>query len=203
MFTSICSWWNYNKYYFMFFGSLLFLLIVYIVKKLSNRAYRQTAKRLKYMQQIYNDYGFDNFLATDDEIPAVVTKEKRRMMPEVSKGELACKNYLENKFGVNFNKVRPNLLKNNVTGNNLELDLYNEELGLAVEYNGKQHYKYCPGIHRNYEHFQTQKYRDEIKKHLCKDNNIILIEVPYWEKNLESFLESQLIAKGYDKHFIQ
>lgn len=199
MLSAISSWWNYNKYYFMLIGSAIFLLLVYIVKKLSNQAYKQTAKRLKYLNSLYKEYGissFDDLFSTGEDTPEIVVK-KRRMMPEVSKGELACKTYLENRFGLEFKKVRPNLLKNNVTGNNLELDLYNEELNLAVEYNGKQHYKYCPGVHKSYEHFQTQKYRDEIKKHLCKDNNIILIEVPYWIKDIDEYLETQLSNNGF------
>ena len=88
---------------------------------------------------------------------------------------------LENAFDRSFGKARPNFLNNPVTGGNfnLELDCYNPELKLAVEYNGVQHYKYTPHFHKNNEAFLNQKYRDELKRRMCKDNMITLIEVPY------------------------
>ena len=96
-----------------------------------------------------------------------------------SKGETLCREVATKVFGKSFKKIRPDFLKNNVTGHNLELDIYNEELKVAIEYNGQQHYKYVPFFHKNYEHFLNQKYRDEIKKMLCKQEGIYLIEISY------------------------
>jgi len=98
-----------------------------------------------------------------------------------SKGEIECRRVLHNWLKKPFFKDRPEFLKNNVTGGrfNLELDCYNEELGLAVEYNGAQHYKHIPYFHKNKEAFLNQKYRDDMKRRLCIDNGIVLIEVPY------------------------
>ena len=50
---------------------------------------------------------------------------------------------------------------------------------LAVEYSGQQHYKYTPYFHKNHETFLNQRYRDEMKKVKCVEENIKLIEVPY------------------------
>ena len=65
---------------------------------------------------------------------------------------------------------------------------------LGVEYHGKQHYEYVPYFHKNKEAFYNQKYRDELKKRMCKDNGIILIEVPYTvkEQDIENFLTKQI-----------
>ena len=116
-----------------------------------------------------------------------------------SKGEIECRRVLEKIFNKPFNKARPNFLNNPVTGGhfNLELDCYNEELQIAVEYNGVQHYKYVPYFHKNNEAFLNQKYRDDMKRRMCKDQNIILIEVPYTVKleNIERFIKDELRMK--------
>lgn len=113
-----------------------------------------------------------------------------------SKGEIECKRVLEKIFNKPFIKSRPNFLNNPVTGGNfnLELDCYNDELRLAVEYHGRQHYDYIPFFHKNKEAFYNQKYRDELKKRMCKDNNIILIEVPYKVKveDIEKYLIKEI-----------
>jgi len=108
-----------------------------------------------------------------------------------SKGETECKRVLEKIFNKPFDKARPNFLSNPVTGgHNLELDCYNKELQLAVEYNGIQHYEFSPFFHKNKDQFQNQKYRDEMKKRLCLEHNITLIEVPYNVKikDIENYL---------------
>ena len=60
---------------------------------------------------------------------------------KISKGEQKCKETLEKIYGKEFLCVRPDFLRNPETNRKLELDCYNEELKLAVEYNGIQHYK--------------------------------------------------------------
>ena len=66
-----------------------------------------------------------------------------------------------------------------------------------MEYNGVQHYKYVPYFHKNNEAFLNQKYRDDMKRRMCKDQNIILIEVPYTVKleNIERFIKDELRIK--------
>jgi len=127
---------------------------------------------------------FDNYFK---KIRVDVVDEKE---PKESKGERMSRAAAKKIFGVDFIKIRPDILKNNVTNHNLELDLYNEELKLAIEYSGRQHYKYVPFFHKNYEDFLNQKYRDEIKKMLCKKNDIMLIEIPYTVKHedIETFI---------------
>lgn len=86
-----------------------------------------------------------------------------------------------------FIKVRPDWLKNK-EGNNLELDIYNDELKLAIEYNGIQHYKYSEFFHKSIEDFNKRVEDDKLKVKLCELNNIDLIVVPYTEKPKEFLL---------------
>lgn len=115
-----------------------------------------------------------------------------------SKGEDECRRFLEERFGRDFSSIRPDWLKNPIgTGKNLELDCYNRELGLAVEFNGIQHYKFTKRFHSSQGDFNEQKYRDVIKRQACKERGITLIEVPYYEKNISGFLSQKLAQLGY------
>ena len=97
-----------------------------------------------------------------------------------SKGEAECKRVIEHIYGVPFQtQIRPKWLVNPSTGRCLELDLYNENLKLAVEYNGEQHYKYKPYFHKSFKDFKAQVMRDNIKIDLCDELGIYLITVPY------------------------
>jgi hypothetical protein len=129
-------------------------------------------------------------------LPIEGEEKKKRNIPKESKGELICRRYLERKFGKSFPKIRPDFLRNPVTGGdyNLELDCFNEQLKLAVEYNGVQHYKFSPYFHRNKEAFLNQKYRDEMKRVKCRDAGIMLIEVPYTvpHDKIEFYIDTEL-----------
>lgn len=114
-----------------------------------------------------------------------------------SQGEQRCRNYLESKFKASFDKHRPSFLKNPITHQELELDCYNAQLNLAVEYNGEQHYKFIPYFHKTRDAFYNQQYRDRIKRDICKEKGIVLIEVPYTVTNIEQFLENELQRLGF------
>jgi hypothetical protein len=128
------------------------------------------------------------------------TESQSVQEPKESKGERASRAAAERIFGKSFIKVRPDFLRNVVTNHNLELDVYNEELKLAIEYSGRQHYEFVPFFHKNYEAFLNQKYRDEMKKNKCKDQGIQLIEIPYTVKleDIESFIRIESKKLGYD-----
>ncbi len=117
-----------------------------------------------------------------------------------SKGEIECREALRRMFRRPFHKARPDFLRNDVTGGkfNLELDCYDEELKIAVEYQGRQHYEYVPYWHRTKAEFMNQKYRDEIKRMKCKEAKVILVEVPYKVKHadIETYLRKEFAARG-------
>ena len=112
-----------------------------------------------------------------------------------SKGETLCRSLACKIFGRPFVKMRPDFLRNQVTDKNLELDIFNEELRVAIEFNGEQHYKYIPFFHKNYEAFMNQRYRDEIKKMLCKQHGIHLIEISYEMQPMD--IETKIKLEAY------
>jgi len=92
--------------------------------------------------------------------------------------ERICRKMFENIFNEKFPKIRPEWL---VTpwGTKLELDGYCKKLGIAFEYQGAQHYKSVP-MFRETRSLDEQKTLDELKRKKCEENNVLLIEVPYF-----------------------
>jgi hypothetical protein len=97
----------------------------------------------------------------------------------ISKGERICCETMENIYGLPFKSIRPKWLQNPETGYNVELDCYNDELKLAIEYNGEQHYKWPNYTNQTYEQFINQTRRDTLKRQLCDKKGVYLIVVPY------------------------
>ncbi len=111
---------------------------------------------------------------------------------KIWKNQNECLQIIEQITGEEFKQSRPKFLKTGVRSY-LELDGYNKELKLAIEYNGEQHYKYVPFFHRNdKENLIKQQERDQLKQELCNKNNIYLIIVPYWISNKEKFIQEEL-----------
>ena len=154
-----------NRYFSYFIIGLCLVLFILFLSRIGKKG-------------TWNDY---YVLSRPSKIRKNLNLNKKKKPTKKSKGETECKRVLESIFGKPFVSVRPNFLKNRAiqSHHNLELDCFNQELGIAIEYNGQQHYKFTPFFHKNKEAFQNQQYRDYIKKDLCKKNNIILIEVPY------------------------
>jgi hypothetical protein len=126
---------------------------------------------------IVNEGGVDN-------TPSLPEKFRTKEIPEkqgrfTSKGETICRKTMEKIYGVKFDKKRPKFLRNPKTGKCLELDCYNEDLQIAVEYNGVQHYKYPNFFHKTKDSFIEQVRRDMLKADLCDKYGIYLITVPY------------------------
>jgi hypothetical protein len=109
------------------------------------------------------------------------------------KRERICREWFENKFQQPFPKSKPSWLVNH-TGRRLELDGYCEELKIAFEYNGKQHYEPCQfssgqTTEDMMKNFTAQRQRDNLKSKLCTEHGVKLIVVPYNKKNIRVFLE--------------
>lgn len=116
----------------------------------------------------------------------------------MSKGEEECKRIVESFFQKPFQKARPTCLTNPITGECLELDLYNEDVRVAIEYNGRQHYEYVPFFHqKSRDRFQNQQYRDYLKKDMCEKQKIHLITVDYRCPDIRSYLHDELKKLGF------
>jgi hypothetical protein len=110
---------------------------------------------------------------------------------QTHKHEEECRQIMQSLFGVEFVNIRPDFLQNPDTGSNLELDCYNHDLNIALEYNGQQHYHaidYWGGKTT----FQGIQDRDILKQQLCDKNETKLIVVPYVVKNKERFILEQI-----------
>ena len=112
----------------------------------------------------------------------------------ISRGERTCCQTMQRIYGVPFVSTWPDWLRNPETGEKLELDCYNEELQLAVEYNGEQHYKWPNFTNQTYQQFLNQVRRDTLKLDLCDRNGVYLIVVPYNvpHDNIPAYIMSHL-----------
>lgn len=100
--------------------------------------------------------------------------------------EKICKKALEFYYRQPFIKSYPDWLRNPLTGRALEFDCYNEDLKIALEYQGPTHYEWPNYLQRNKESrsaFEKGLARDQVKRDLCKEYGITLIEIPYTVKN--------------------
>ena len=100
-----------------------------------------------------------------------------------SKGELLVKDVLIKKNI--FFEEQKKLIKNET----LSFDFYIPNINLCIEFQGRQHYE-AVDIFGGKEALRKQVLNDEKKRKFCKENNIKLIEIPYYEiDNIDSILE--------------
>ena len=112
------------------------------------------------------------------------------------KQESLCIESAKRIFGFSFNKLRIYYSTIN-TRSFFELDGYNPDNNIAIEYQGIQHYEHTPIFHKSGRTLAQQQKQDEIKRSYCKTNNINLIEVPYTVCDFDLFLSTYRII--YDK----
>lgn len=177
---------KFNAFELMIIGSIVLILVIGLYRLFCNSNEEGTWTKKKYYELL----------------PVKETPDYKPDSSEMddSKGEIECRRVLNKIFNRPFHKDRPNFLNNPVTGGkyNLELDCVDHELKIACEYNGAQHYKYIPYFHKNKQHFETQMYRDDMKRRICKDEGYTLIEVPYTTKikDIENFIMTELSKAG-------
>lgn len=161
------KFWNKHKLTIYFILSIiLFLILLFIDRKKEYGKYQ----------------GITNY-----------NKNKNSKWIWKGKNENKCKTIIEKYFQKPFIKIRPDFLKYK-NGSNLELDMYNDELKLACEYNGSQHYIYNPFFHKTYQDFLEQQERDKFKQEQCKLLNIKLLVIPYTVpyNQLETFIINEI-----------
>jgi hypothetical protein len=79
----------------------------------------------------------------------------------------------------------------------LELDGYCKSIRVAFEYQGIQHYQFVPHFHRRGRlDLARQRARDRLKAELCIYDEIVLIVVPHYLKDIEGFVRSELESLG-------
>jgi hypothetical protein len=111
-----------------------------------------------------------------------------------SKSERFCRFCFEEMIGKSFPKRKDFDWLRNSNGNKMELDGYCEELGLAFEYQGKQHYDLVTKYQDKPTELERRMQDDYLKKSLCNDHNIHLIQIPYTvnPENMEDYITTEL-----------
>jgi len=84
----------------------------------------------------------------------------------------------------------------------LELDFYIEELNLAAEVQGDQHYRFVPHFHGSRDRFEEQQDRDAKKSLICRQKGIRLVEI-YTETDADIFVKSIQDKQKPPKYFYQ
>jgi hypothetical protein len=134
-----------------------------------NREQQQERQAKQATQELSNGHASRSNSTTYNALPTSIKSVSSALV--AASGELETKNALERLLSVPFCKLRPAWLRNTVhnTGRNLEIDCYNEALGIAVEFSGPQHYVYP-----------------------------VFIVVPYTvqRKSIQAFLRTELIERG-------
>lgn len=122
-----------------------------------------------------------------------------------------CKECSKQKLGFSGNSKRADIIENFLNENSiafekektfedmvyikqLRLDFYIKSLNIAIEYDGKQHFK--TNEHNKIfttERLEIQKERDAIKTEYCKNNNIKLIRFNYLQTDNEILEELRKI----------
>lgn len=102
--------------------------------------------------------------------------------PTCSSGlnERLARHTLEQLFGLPFKKARPKWLINPRTGRQLELDGFNEKIGLAFEYQGEHHYRAVKPFGMDARALAKRQELDNLKKALCAGHGIELLEIPHY-----------------------
>ena len=112
-----------------------------------------------------------------------------------SKGEKRVAKYLDSK---SIDYKRQYKFDDCRSKDKLPFDFYIPGLNVAIEYDGEYHYMIITrGKNDTYERafnrFVGTKVRDTIKTIYCKENNIKLIRIPYWDfDNIEKILEKEI-----------
>ena len=114
--------------------------------------------------------------------------------PHCSQGkfERLSRRFCEEIFQKEFPKERPNWLVNS-RGNQMELDGYNKDLKVAFEAQGEQHYRAVSHFNQTLDDLEQRIKDDLMKLELCKQNDVTLIQVPYFIplNNMQQYITNQ------------
>jgi hypothetical protein len=179
--------WTHNRMIFLLVLSLLFILGYYI--------YTNYIKKDDIDNKKNEQNELLNNLVKNDNLK-LKNKSKKKRIPK--KHETRCRIIMENLFKAPFVSVRPDFLKYDKTGKNLELDMFNSDLMIALEYDGIHHRKFTEFFHKSEQDFIDQQERDKFKEEKCKELGIVLIRVPDTVKyeDLEDYIKEELDKRG-------
>lgn len=111
-----------------------------------------------------------------------------------SKGEIRVKHFLDD------NKIKyiaQKTFDDCVYKEKLRFDFYLPDYNVLVEYDGEQHFRPVDFASRGMawanKIFEYNQIKDKIKNDYCKNNNIKLVRIPYWDfNNIDTILASEI-----------
>lgn len=113
-----------------------------------------------------------------------------------SKGERKIEKYFKNN---NINYIKQYKFEDCKFKRQLPFDFYLPKYNLLIEYDGKQHF-ILSNHFGGYEGFIDTKIRDTIKDIYCKNNNIELLRIPYYEfNNIENIISNKLNMENFQR----
>jgi hypothetical protein len=119
-----------------------------------------------------------------------------------NKTEQYCRSIFECLFGCEFPNTRPKWMLSK-KGFRLELDGYNDQIDVAFEYNGQQHYEVIPHFQMTEKKLLGIQARDKIKVAECDNRCILLIVIPYTlttKKQIRLFIYKKLWDETLTKY---
>ena len=118
--SDLREYWRKHGWYILIILIVLTFLILFVINYFSEK--NQYGTTITW-NDIYEHVLWVMFRPIDN--PAPRRARVQRSSQTSSRGEELCKSFAEFYFQRPFHKTRPDFLKNPVTGENLELDLYN------------------------------------------------------------------------------
>ena len=112
-----------------------------------------------------------------------------------SKSEDFVRRTIETLLHTKFPQAHPPWLLNK-HGTIMELDGYNEKLGIAFEYQGPQHTKFDKHYHATYTDYQQLLDNDRLKREILAERGIHLIVIDY--KFPKQRIREYLISRIHD-----
>lgn len=112
------------------------------------------------------------------------------------------KYYNKNNYNDHEKKVIDDLIKFGHVDCYCKININGTLFKLALEYQGGQHKKIISKFYNSLEDLRHQKLRDKLKRELCKENEIILLEFPY---DIDKYMNDNIkiqrhIVKELKKH---
>lgn len=107
--------------------------------------------------------------------------------------EIKVENFLINN---NIEYIRQKRFKECKNKRSLPFDFYLSEYNICIEVDGEQHFDknriFAYNIDKEKD-FELRNELDNIKTQYCKDNNIKLLRIPYWEFNKENTYQKSIL----------
>jgi hypothetical protein len=160
---------------------LILFVVIWIFYGRGN--YEFIGLREQRVEELNNEEGEEEELDRQEEQQSIEESIEEHEDIQCSKGEKICRQVLESIYGKKFPRVRPDFLRNPDTNRNLELDCFNQELKIAVEYNGISHYRHPNHLNMTEEEFLYGVKKDQMKVEMCDKNGVYLLTIPYTIKH--------------------